>query len=111
EGDIREYRLQFSNDGNDWSEAAHGELLSTFHPQRILFTKPVVARYLKLTAISGFGPDRTVSLAEIAVIVPGSETAAAETIRYQRSKRGTTEIDEGPDDHRPTRKSTAGRKN
>ena len=35
EGDIREYALQVSDDGNDWREVARGELPSTFAPQQI----------------------------------------------------------------------------
>ena len=71
EGEIRGYLLQVSDDGEDWREVARGELLSTFAPQRIEFSRSVTARYLKLIALSGFGVDKTVSLAELAVIQPG----------------------------------------
>lgn len=70
EGGIRGYALQVSDDGIDWQEVARGELLSTFAPQRIDFTSPVTARYLKLISLSGFGEDKTTSLAELAVIQP-----------------------------------------
>ncbi len=48
---------------------SRGELLSTFAPQQFDFSTPVTARYLKLIALSGFGADKTTSLAELAVIV------------------------------------------
>jgi hypothetical protein len=47
---------------------ARGELLSTFAPQRIEFSRVNTARYLKLISLSGFGTDKTTSLAELAVI-------------------------------------------
>ena len=68
EGDIRGYAVQVSDDGEVWRDAARGELVSTFAPQYIGFTSSVTARYLKLVALSGFGTDKTVSLAELAVI-------------------------------------------
>jgi hypothetical protein len=68
EGDIRGYAIQVSDDGEDWREVARGELLSTFAPQTIGFVRSATARYLKLVALSGFGVDKTTSLAEIAVI-------------------------------------------
>jgi hypothetical protein len=68
EGDIRGYAVQVSDDGEEWNDVARGELLSTFAPQYVGFTTSVTARYLKLVALSGFGTDKTVSLAELAVI-------------------------------------------
>jgi beta-galactosidase len=73
EGDIRGYAIQVSDDGEDWREVARGELLSTFAPQRVGFINSVTARYLRLVALSGFGVDKTTSLAELAVIQPGSQ--------------------------------------
>ena len=69
EGDIRAYVFLVSDDGCEWREVARGELLSTFAPQQFDFSTPVTARYLKLIALSGFGADKTTSLAELAVIV------------------------------------------
>jgi hypothetical protein len=69
EGDIRAYVFLVSDDGREWREVARGELLSTFAPQQIDFSSPVTVRYLKLIALSGFGADKTTSLAELAVIV------------------------------------------
>src|SRR5688572_6164576 len=67
-GDIRGYAVQVSDDGEDWRDVTRGELLSTFAPQYIGFTSSVTTRYLKLVALSGFGTDKTVSLAELAVL-------------------------------------------
>jgi beta-galactosidase len=72
EGEIRGYALQVSDDGIDWRDVARGELLSTFAPQQIYFMKTETARYLKLIALTGFGTDKTTSLAELAVIEAGS---------------------------------------
>jgi len=71
EGDIRGYSLQVSDDDKDWREVARGDLLSTFAPQQVYFTRSATARYLKLISLSGFGDDKTTSLAELAVIQPG----------------------------------------
>lgn len=98
EGDIRGYVLQVSDDGNDWREVARGELLSTFAPQQIGFTSSVTARYLKLVALSGFGTDKTTSLAELAVIQPGAKRGGSQTMEYQRSRSATPDIDDVPDD-------------
>ena len=35
EGDIREFMIQVSDDGSDWSEVRRGELVSTYGPQQI----------------------------------------------------------------------------
>jgi len=59
-----------SDDGRDWREVARGELLSTFAPQQIDFSSTVTARYLKFIALSGFGTDKTTSLAELAIVIP-----------------------------------------
>jgi len=71
EGDIREFAIQASDDGKVWSDIARGELLSTFAPQRVEFSRVNTARYLKLISLSGFGTDKTTALAEIAVIYAG----------------------------------------
>ena len=98
EGDIRSYVVQVSDDGNDWREAARGELVSTFAPQTIYFTGTVTARYLKLVSLSGFGIDKTTSLAELAVIQTRPKTRrSSTTMEYERSRSASSDIDEGPD--------------
>jgi hypothetical protein len=97
EGDIREYVIEASDDNQQWREVKRGELLSTFEPQEARFSQTVTARYLKLTALSGFGTDTTAALAELAVIYAGPKLkdTGEDTIKYQRSKTATTDIDEG----------------
>lgn len=101
EGDIRGYTLHVSDDGNDWREVSRGELLSTFAPQQIDFSRTVTARYLKLVSLSGFGTDKTTSLAELAVIEAGAKVKKSSgTMQYQRSRSATPDIDEAPEAER-----------
>ena len=99
EGDIREYSVQVSDDGNEWREARRGELVSTFAPQKIEFAKTITSRYLKLISLSGFGLDKTTALAELAVIYAGPKLGekGSGAIEYQRNRIATPEIDEGPE--------------
>jgi hypothetical protein len=104
EGDIREYVIQMSNDGQQWREVERGELISSFAPQQVRFTQTISTRHLKFTALSGFGTDTTAALAELAIIYAGPKLAVTGdgTIKYQRSKTATAEIDEGPDASKKT---------
>jgi hypothetical protein len=97
EGDIRGFVVETSDDGTNWREAARGELASTFEPQRVSFRSPLTVRRLRLTALSGFGPDATAALAELAVVYAGPPLpdAAADAPEYKRSRTATTDIDEG----------------
>ncbi|HEX8138048.1 MAG TPA: discoidin domain-containing protein [Pyrinomonadaceae bacterium] len=97
EGDIREYLIEVSDDGKGWREVRRGTLASTFEPQRIAFDARVTARHLKLTALSGFGPDKTAALAELAIVYTGPKLAdtGEDQIEYQRSRTATPDIDEG----------------
>ncbi|MET0622936.1 MAG: discoidin domain-containing protein [Pyrinomonadaceae bacterium] len=97
EGDIRGYVVEVSDDANNWREVARGELVSTFDPQRVNFPRTVNARFLRLTALSGFGPDATAALAELAVVYAGPKLPDApdDAPEYKRSRTATTDIDEG----------------
>lgn len=99
EGDIREYVVKVSDDGTDWRDVANGELLSTFAPQQIEFSRKITARYIKLISLSGFGPDKTTGFAELAVVYAGPKLKEASdgSLRYQRNRSASTDIDEGPD--------------
>lgn len=112
EGDIREYVVQVSDDGREWREAARGTLRSTFAPQQIRFPQTRTVRQLKLTALSGFGPDKTAALAELAVIYAGPKLpdTGADALNYQRSKTATPDIDEGTAAPRPPATQTPQRK-
>lgn len=97
EGDIREFSVRVSDDGNDWHEVRRGELLSTFAPQKIDFSGLVTTKYLKLTSLSGFGNDKRTALAELAVIYAGPNLKdSGGPVEYQRNRTATPEIDEGP---------------
>ncbi len=98
EGDIKGYSIQVSDDGSDWREVARGDLVSTFAPQRVYFTQSVTAKYLKLISLSGFGDDKTTSLAELAVIQSGFKPRRrSSTMQYQRNRSATPDIDDVPD--------------
>ena len=71
EGEIREYAVQVSDDGRLWRGLMQGEFVSTLAPQQVQFGKPITTRHLKLVSLSGFGPDKMTSLAELAVIYSG----------------------------------------
>lgn len=103
EGDIREFIVQVSDDGQLWSDVARGELVSTFAPQTIRFTRTIEARYVKLISLSGFGLDKTTALADIAVIYEGQPLGNDGTsIQYQRNRSATPDIDEGPVPPKPS---------
>jgi hypothetical protein len=95
EGDIRQYRIEVSSDGNQWQKLVEGELESTFDPQTISFGKTVSAQALRFTALSGFGKGPSASLAELAVVYAGPpltdemiESAAA----YRKTASATEEM-------------------
>ena len=71
EGEIKECTVSVSEDGFVWNDVQRAYLGSTFAPQAIHFSRAVTSRYLRLTSLSGFGADKTTSLAEIAVIYAG----------------------------------------
>jgi hypothetical protein len=98
QGDIREYKLEASADGANWQVVASGELASTFDPQTIPFGKTVTAKQLRLTALSGFGPDQSAALAEMAVIYAGPALPEnGDKLEYRRVRTETIDIDAGGD--------------
>jgi hypothetical protein len=105
EGDVREWLVQESSDGQAWRDVKRATLGSTFDPQKLLFDHGVSTRYLKLTALSGFGADAASALADVAVMYTGpklpDETGELE---YQRSRSTSVDVDEaGMDDKRQVR--------
>jgi hypothetical protein len=99
QGDIHDYTVQVSDDGNQWREITHGQLASTFDPQQIRFSHTVTAKHLKLTALSGFGNDSTASLAELAIIYAGPKIMDnnSGTVEYQNVRTASPDIDAGTD--------------
>jgi hypothetical protein len=71
EGEIKEAVISVSEDGSVWNDVQRTYLVSTFAPQRIELSRAVTTKYLKLVSLSGFGPDKTTSLAELAVVYAG----------------------------------------
>jgi len=105
EGDVREWLVQASDDGQQWREIKRATLGSTFDPQKILFGQPVTARHLRLTAVAGFGADRASALADVAVLYAGPQLPEdTSALEYKRSRSASTDVDEaGMDDRKPAR--------
>jgi hypothetical protein len=98
QGDIREYRLETSDDGTHWQTIAQGELASTFDPQTIAFGKTIQVKQLRVTALSGFGPDKSAALAELAALYVGPKLAEnTDKLEYRRVRTETMDIDAGGD--------------
>ena len=107
EGDLREYTIQISSGGANWTEIKRGELRSTFEPQKIAFGKDVSAKFIKITALSGFGSDKMTALADVAVIYTGPRLPDnEEELEYKRSKAASPDIDEGviPEPRKPAKR-------
>jgi hypothetical protein len=100
EGDVREWRVEASDDGQTWRDVARPSLASTFDPQTVRFDRTVTARWLRLTSLSGFGPDRASALADVAVMYAGPALPdEAGELEYKRSRSTSADVDEaGMDD-------------
>ncbi len=98
-GDIWGYTIEASDDGRQWNEVKRGELVSTWNPLQVLFSRTVTAKQLRFTALSGFGTDTTVALAELAVMYAGPKLAdnGPGTIEYRRAHSTSSDVEEGPD--------------
>jgi hypothetical protein len=95
-GDIRRFSLQLSDDGESWREVLDGELASTWNPQEIRFKETATARGLKFTALSSFGGEDIVALAELAVLHAGPSLGEpGDEVEYQRVRSTSTDVDEG----------------
>lgn len=96
EGDIRQFSVQISDDGNLWREVTRGALVSAYEPQRILFNQTVSGKFLKLVSLSGFGNDKTTAIADLAVIYAGAKLPDTdEDLEYKRNQSASPDIDEG----------------
>jgi hypothetical protein len=99
QGDIHDYIIQVSDNGNQWREIERGQLASTWNPQEIRFPQTITAKHLKLMALSGFGNDSTASLAELAVIYAGPKIAdnSSGNVEYQGVRTASPDVDAGTD--------------
>lgn len=67
-GWIRDYRIELSDDGKTWTEAARGRLDRTADEKTVGLKAAAPARFLKLVALSGFDRQPFASLAELSVV-------------------------------------------
>jgi len=106
QGDIREYRLDASNDGTNWHSVANGQLASTFEQQQIALENTITAKELRFTALSGFGNDPSAALAELAVIYAGPKLSGenSSSVEYKDVRTATPEIDTGDGATKPPTK-------
>ena len=105
EGDIREYSIEVSDDGQTWREIKRGSLISTFDPQKIDLGQTVTTKFLRFRSLSGFGEDKVSALAELAVIYTGPPLPPdLSDTEYTRSISASPDIDEGvsPVDKKPS---------
>jgi hypothetical protein len=105
EGDVREWLIQASDDGQTWRDVARPLLGSTFDPQAVRFGRTVTARWLRLTSLSGFGEDRASALADVAVLYTGPALSEeAGELEYKRSRSTSADVDEAGMDDKPRRR-------
>ena len=68
-GRIKSYEIYVSNDGKTWGDpVAKGELKNTAEQQRVMFNKPVRARYIRFRALNAFYGVDYASAAEFGLI-------------------------------------------
>jgi hypothetical protein len=106
QGDIREYKLDASDDGTNWQSIANGQLASTFDEQKIAFGKTVTTKELRFTALSGFGNDTSAGLAELAVIYAGPKLTGDNSgeLEYKNVRTASPDIDAGDGAPKPAPK-------
>ena len=96
QGDIHEFKIESSNNGQEWNQVITGELASTWNPQRVEFPAIIKAKRLRLTALSGYGNDASASLAELAVLYTGPHMSGENqrAVEYRRVRSTSTDVDE-----------------
>ena len=106
EGDVHEWLIEASDDGQAWNEIQHATLGSTFAPQQVHFAQAISTRYLRLTSLSGFGADKASALADVAIMYTGPRLADENTeLNYKRSRSVSADVDEaGMEEKKATRK-------
>jgi hypothetical protein len=105
EGDVHEWRIEASDDGEHWRDVARPVLGSTFDPQTVRFGSTVTARALRLTPLSGFGDDRASALADVAVLYAGPVLPdETDELEYKRSRSTSADVDEAGMNDGPRRR-------
>ena len=77
-GDIGDYVVEASGDGQSWRKVAQGRLESTFEVQQIALTPTGPVRQLRLTALNSYDGGNVACLAEIAVVTSAAANARAQ---------------------------------
>ena len=68
-GNIKNYRLQVSDDAKTWSEpVAEGAFANDNKLKRVMLDKPVKARYIRFTALSSQAGNDFASGAELGIL-------------------------------------------
>ena len=68
-GNIKEYKIQTSNDGKTWSETVNtGKFENNTKEKRVMFDKPVKARYVRFTALSSQNGQDFATGAELGIL-------------------------------------------
>lgn len=73
-GTVYRYRIEFSNDGTEWTEVATpGEFSNIMHnplPQSVYFAGPVSARYVRFTATDEIEGRNYITIPELEMLTP-----------------------------------------
>lgn len=72
-GRISQYRISTSQDGQTWTTASEGFWPSTTAEQKVMLSKPAVARFFKLEALKEVKDRPVTSVAEFDIIPAGKE--------------------------------------
>jgi hypothetical protein len=69
----------------------------SFHPQSVTLQAAVTATHLRLTALAGFGIDRSAALADFAIHYTGPPLPGTQlpSPTYQRARSSSTDVEEG----------------
>ena len=68
-GRVKGYKVQVSSDGKTWSDAvAQGEFEDNQAEKKIVFSKPVKARYVRFTALSSCDGQDFATAAEMGIL-------------------------------------------
>ena len=66
----REYKVEVSTNDHDYTEVARGVLPDDGHRWTVVNIRPIAARYIKFTGLTGYNLDYAVGLKEIEVYAP-----------------------------------------
>ena len=67
-GRVKDFRVETSLDGKDWTLQVEGSFKNTAEGQEVSFVAPIVARYYRFTALNNHHGNDFASMAEIVVI-------------------------------------------